>query len=79
MRSVRLRCTCWSDWSGFAPSNLPPPALTQYERYCDGIIVYARSEDQAQHVRAMIASRLADCGLSLNERKTRIVYCKGSW
>jgi len=24
----------------------------------------------------VIASRLAECGLELNERKTRIVYCK---
>ncbi|MEO8967961.1 MAG: group II intron reverse transcriptase/maturase, partial [Solirubrobacteraceae bacterium] len=51
------------------------PAV-QFERYCDDIIVHARSERQAQHVRAMIASRLAECGLELNERKTRIVYCK---
>ena len=51
------------------------PAV-QFERYCDDIIVHARSERQAQHVRAMIAARLAECGLSLNEQKTRIVYCK---
>jgi len=24
----------------------------------------------------MIAARLADCGLELNEQKTRVVYCK---
>ena len=24
----------------------------------------------------MIAKRLAECGLELNERKTRVVYCK---
>ena len=47
-----------------------------FERYCDDIIVQARSERQALHVRAMVASRLADCGLELNEQKTRIVYCK---
>ena len=29
-------------------------------------------------MRAAIASRLAECGLELNERKTRIVYCKDS-
>jgi RNA-directed DNA polymerase len=47
-----------------------------FERYCDDIIVHARSERQALHVRAMVAARLADCGLELNEQKTRIVYCK---
>jgi RNA-directed DNA polymerase len=47
-----------------------------FERYCDDIIVHARSERQALQLRAMIASRLAECGLLLNERKTRIVYCK---
>ncbi|MEA2232907.1 MAG: RNA-directed polymerase [Solirubrobacteraceae bacterium] len=48
----------------------------QFERYCDDIIVHARSERQALQLRAMIASRLAECGLQLNEQKTRIVYCK---
>ena len=47
-----------------------------FERYCDDIIVHARSERQALQLRAMIASRLAECGLELNEQKTRIVYCK---
>jgi RNA-directed DNA polymerase len=47
----------------------------RFERYCDDIIVHARSERQALQLRAMIASRLAECGLELNEQKTRIVYC----
>src|SRR6478609_5025764 len=51
------------------------PAV-RFERYCDDIIVHARSERQALQLRAMIASRLADCGLQLNEHRTRIVYCK---
>ena len=51
------------------------PAV-QFERYCDDMIVHARSERQALQLRAMIASRLAECGLELNERKTRVVYCK---
>ncbi len=56
----------------------------QFERYCDDIIVHARSERQARQLWATIAKRLAECGLELNERKTRIVYCKdddrrGSW
>jgi RNA-directed DNA polymerase len=47
-----------------------------FERYCDDIIVHARSERQALHVRAKVATRLAECGLQLNEQKTRIVYCQ---
>ncbi len=47
-----------------------------FERYCDDIIVHARSERQALQLRATIAARLAECGLELNEQKTRIVYCK---
>jgi RNA-directed DNA polymerase len=46
-----------------------------FERYCDDVIVHARSERQALQLRAMVASRLAECGLELNEQKTRIVYC----
>ena len=48
----------------------------RFERYCDDVIVHASSERQALQLRAAIARRLADCGLELNEHKTRIVYCK---
>ena len=48
----------------------------RFERYCDDVIVHAASERQALQLRATIARRLAECGLELNERKTRIVYCK---
>jgi len=51
------------------------PAV-RFERYCDDIIVHAASERQARAMWAAIAARLAECGLELNERKTRIVYCK---
>jgi RNA-directed DNA polymerase len=49
---------------------------TRFERYCDDIIVHAASEQHAQMMWARIAKRLAECGVELNERKTRIVYCK---
>jgi RNA-directed DNA polymerase len=49
-----------------------------FERYCDDVIVHARSEREARRLRAAIAARLAECGLELNEHKTRIVYCKSS-
>jgi RNA-directed DNA polymerase len=51
------------------------PAV-RFERYCDDVIVHAASERQARALRDAIASRPAECGLELNERKTRIVYCK---
>jgi len=51
------------------------PAV-QFERYCDDVIVHARSEREARLLRDAIAKRLAECGLELNERKTRIVYCQ---
>lgn len=49
---------------------------SQFERYCDDVVVHCASERQARHIRDAIAQRLADCGLELNEAKTRIVYCK---
>ena len=51
------------------------PAV-QFERSSDDVIVHARSERQARQLRAAIAKRLAECRLELNERKTRVVYCK---
>ena len=48
----------------------------RFERYCDDVIVHAASERQALLLRAAIARRLTECGLELNEHKTRIVYCK---
>jgi RNA-directed DNA polymerase len=50
----------------------------RFERYCDDVIVHASGERQARFLRDAIARRLAECGLQLNERKTRIVYCKDS-
>jgi RNA-directed DNA polymerase len=50
----------------------------RFERYCDDIVVHAASEHQARFLWAAIARRLADCGVQLNEHKTRIVYCKDS-
>jgi RNA-directed DNA polymerase len=47
-----------------------------FERYCDDVIIHAHSERHARILRETIAGRLAECGLELNEQKTRIVYCK---
>ena len=48
----------------------------RFDRYCDDIIVHAASERQARTLLAAIARRVAECGLELNEQKTRIAYCK---
>jgi hypothetical protein len=66
-----LRAT--ADLAGFLPAR-----FAMFERYCDDVIVHARSEQHARELRAAIASRLAECGLELNEQKTRITYCKDS-
>jgi RNA-directed DNA polymerase len=47
-----------------------------FERYCDDAVVHCASLAQANQLRDAIASRLAECGLELNESKTRVVYCK---
>jgi RNA-directed DNA polymerase len=49
---------------------------TRFERYCDDVVVHCLSEGQARSVRDALARRLSECGLELNEEKTRIVYCK---
>ena len=51
------------------------PAV-QFERYCDDIIVHAPSERHALYLRDVIAKRLAECALELNEQKTHIVHCQ---
>jgi RNA-directed DNA polymerase len=51
------------------------PAV-RFERYCDDMIVHAKSEREAQQLWDAIAIRLRECGVELNEQKTRVVYCK---
>jgi len=48
----------------------------RFERYCDDAVAHCTSERQARDLRDAIARRLSECGLELNEAKTRIVYCK---
>jgi multidrug transporter EmrE-like cation transporter len=43
--------------------------LILFERYCDDMIVHARSEQQARDLRDAIASRLAECGLELKSAR----------
>ena len=53
------------------------PAIP-FERYADDTICHCRTEKQAQYLKACLVKRFADCGLKLNEEKTKIVYCKDS-
>ena len=49
-----------------------------FERYADDVICHCRSEQQAQELQRNIGQRLAECGLELNVRKTKIVFCKST-
>jgi RNA-directed DNA polymerase len=49
-----------------------------FERYADDTICHCRTKAEAEAMKAVITERLAECGLKLNEEKTRIVYCKDS-
>jgi RNA-directed DNA polymerase len=48
----------------------------RFERYADDIVVHGRSQQQARHLLTKISERLAECGLTVNQGKTRIVYCR---
>ena len=47
-----------------------------FARYADDAVVHCRSQEQAQAVMQAIASRLAECGLTMHPEKSKIVYCK---
>jgi group II intron reverse transcriptase/maturase len=47
-----------------------------FERYADDVLCHCRTKQQAEHLKAALAQRFADCGLELHPEKTKIVYCK---
>jgi group II intron reverse transcriptase/maturase len=49
-----------------------------FERYADDGICHCRSKAEAEELRVAIERRLAECGLELNQQKTKIVYCMDS-
>jgi RNA-directed DNA polymerase len=49
-----------------------------FERYADDTICHCRTKVEAEKMKEVIMDRLSSCKLSLNEEKTRIVYCKDS-
>ena len=59
-------------WMANNHSNNP------FERYADDIIVHCSTLEQACRLKESIAARLAEWKLTINEEKSRIVYCKDS-
>lgn len=49
-----------------------------FARYADDAVVHCRNQAQAEDVMQLIASRLAECGLTMHPDKSKIVYCKHS-
>ncbi len=47
-----------------------------FARYADDGILHCESEEQARTVLEADRQRLAECGLELHPKKTRIVYCQ---
>ena len=59
-------------------SNITHYPHILFERYADDTICHCRTKLEAERMKVLIMKRLCDCGLKLNEEKTRIVYCKDS-
>jgi group II intron reverse transcriptase/maturase len=47
-----------------------------FVRYADDIIIHCHTEREAEQVLDAIRGRLKECKLSLNEEKTKVVYCR---
>ena len=48
----------------------------KFERYADDALPHCSSLSEAEQVLESIKVRLKDCGLELNEEKTKLLYCK---
>ena len=49
-----------------------------FERYADDGVCHCKSEKQARWLKNEIEKRFKQCGLELNQKKTKIAYCKDS-
>lgn len=49
-----------------------------FVRYADDCVIHCHSEEEAKHVLSAVRKRLLVCGLSLNEKKTKVVYCRSN-
>jgi group II intron reverse transcriptase/maturase len=47
-----------------------------FARYADDAVVHCRNREQAEALMRSIASRLAECGLTMHPEKSKVVYCK---
>ena len=47
-----------------------------FERYADDALCHCRTQEEAEHLKAALAQRFADCHLELHPEKTKVVYCK---
>ena len=47
-----------------------------FVRYADDIIIHCHSEEEAGEVLEKVKARLESCKLSVNEKKTKLVYCQ---
>ncbi len=47
-----------------------------FERYADDTICHCHTLEEAQNLLESVSARFAECKLSLNREKTKIVYCK---
>lgn len=50
----------------------------RFERYADDVVFHCRSRGEAERFLVALRQRMADCGLTLHPRKTKIVYCHDS-
>jgi len=50
-------------------------SIVVFERYADDIVIHTRGIEQSEFILDKLRARLSQYGLSLNEEKTRIVYC----
>jgi RNA-directed DNA polymerase len=57
-------------WMGRAYPNAP------WCRYADDGLVHCRTEQEAETIKAALASRFSECGLEMHPDKTKIVYCR---
>ncbi|WP_432446269.1 reverse transcriptase domain-containing protein, partial [Candidatus Cardinium hertigii] len=48
----------------------------EFCRYADDGLVHCKTKEEASYIKDRLTKRFRECGLELNEKKTRIVYCK---
>jgi len=51
----------------------------RFVRYADDIIIHCNNQLEAERVLKAVRERFTTCRLQLNEKKTKIVYCKSAW